>query len=91
MIGKIEAEQKRERIVRWGPRTIDIDILLYDDQMIDTEDLCIPHVEMENRMFVLEPMCEIAPYALHPGSGSTMLQLKKQLQERIQSSCKDFV
>lgn len=91
LIGKIEAEQKRERIIRWGPRTIDIDILLYDDQTIYTEDLCIPHIEMENRMFVLEPMCQIAPYACHPGSGATMLQLKKQLQERIQSSCKDSI
>lgn len=91
LIGQIEAEQKRERIIRWGPRTIDIDILLYDDQTIYTEDLCIPHVEMENRMFVLEPMCQIAPYACHPGSGATMLQLKKQLQERVQSSCKDSI
>lgn len=82
LLHRIEKEQKRERTVRWGPRTIDIDILLYDSWVMHTEELQIPHVEMENRMFVLEPMCEIAPYAIHPTSGFTMLQLKKQLQGR---------
>lgn len=82
LIREIETEQKRERKIHWGPRTIDLDILLYDDAVIQTKDLRIPHIEMANRMFVLEPMCEIAPYACHPLTGGTMLQLRQQLQER---------
>ncbi len=82
LIGEIETEQKRERTIRWGPRTIDLDILLYDDWVVQTEDLVIPHREMADRMFVLEPMCEIAPYARHPVSGYTMLQMKERLEQR---------
>ena len=58
----LEKELKRVRSVHWGPRTIDLDILLYDDQIIQSEDLTIPHVEMDKRIFVLEPMAEIAPW-----------------------------
>jgi dihydroneopterin aldolase/2-amino-4-hydroxy-6-hydroxymethyldihydropteridine diphosphokinase len=80
LIAGIEREQKRERKVRWGPRTIDLDILLYDDAVIQTKDLIIPHVEMTNRMFVLEPMCRIAPHVRHPLNGMTMLQLRERLE-----------
>jgi dihydroneopterin aldolase/2-amino-4-hydroxy-6-hydroxymethyldihydropteridine diphosphokinase len=82
LIDQIEQEQKRERKIHWGPRTIDVDILLYDEEVIQRENLMIPHVEMQNRMFVLDPMCEIAPYARHPLEGANMLQLRETLQKK---------
>lgn len=85
LIGEIERSQKRERIVHWGPRTVDLDILLYDQEIIQTEKLTVPHIEMANRMFVLEPMCEIAPYAKNPLNGCCMLEMKQQLQGREDS------
>lgn len=74
-IGELEQEQKRERTIHWGPRTIDVDILLYDKEIIQTPELTVPHREMCQRRFVLEPMAEIAPYELHPVTGETMLEL----------------
>lgn len=71
----IEQKAKRERIIHWGPRTLDLDILLYDDAIIDTEELLIPHIEMHKREFVLVPMTEIAPYKRHPIFQKTMSQL----------------
>lgn len=62
----IEAHGNRERKMRWGSRTIDLDILFYDDEVISTPELTIPHIDMANRLFVLEPLCEIAPYLWHP-------------------------
>lgn len=79
LIGTIERKLKRERVIHWGPRTIDLDIVLYNDEVIQTETLTIPHMEMGNRMFVLEPLCEIAPYAVHPVFHKTMLELKEKL------------
>jgi dihydroneopterin aldolase/2-amino-4-hydroxy-6-hydroxymethyldihydropteridine diphosphokinase len=75
LIASIENELKRVREIHWGPRTIDLDILLYDDQIIQSENLNIPHVEMEKRQFVLEPMAEIAPWLRHPILGKTMKEL----------------
>ena len=59
IINKIEAELDRKREIRWGPRTIDIDILLFSNKKIDEIDLIIPHKEMLNRLFVLIPLIEI--------------------------------
>jgi len=61
MIGRIEGEMGRVRTQRWGPRTIDLDILLYGDEIIDEPDLKIPHPQMLARAFVLVPLAEIAP------------------------------
>ena len=74
-------EAGRERVIRWGPRTLDLDILLYDDIILDTEDLHIPHIEMHLRDFVLEPMVQIAPYKRHPLLKKTMEQLKGELND----------
>lgn len=72
---ELEQDAKRERIVRWGPRTLDLDILLYDNIVMEEDDLCIPHVDMQNRDFVLRPMAEIAPYKRHPVYGKTMKEM----------------
>lgn len=64
LIHEAEADAKRVRSEHWGPRTLDMDILLYDDLEIDDEDLTIPHPDMHNRDFVLTPLREIAPNLL---------------------------
>lgn len=76
---EIEQEAHRERLIRWGPRTLDLDILLYDNQIIDTPDLHIPHAEMHLRDFVLIPMAQIAPWLRHPLTGQTMAQMLSSL------------
>ena len=53
-LNRIEKEAGRERIIHWGPRTLDLDIIFYDDLISQEDDLCIPHVEMHKRSFVLE-------------------------------------
>ena len=66
IIKKIEAEIGREENIRWGPRLIDIDILFYDDLIVKTHDLEIPHPLIKDREFVLKPLSEIAPDKIHP-------------------------
>ncbi len=65
--------------VRWGPRTIDIDILLYGDEIVRERGLSIPHPRMHERVFVLRPLAEMAPDLRHPVHGQTMLELLKAL------------
>lgn len=65
-IQTIETALGREREVEWGPRTIDIDILMYNDQIISDDKLQIPHPLLHERIFVLKPLKEIAPHAIHP-------------------------
>lgn len=78
-IGKIETKLERVRTIHWGPRTIDLDILYYDSEVIRTEQLTIPHPEIQNREFVLKPMCDIAPNLKHPVYGKTIYQLYQEL------------
>lgn len=78
-INAIEKAAGRERIIRWGPRTLDIDILLYDNEIIMEENLKIPHIEMTKREFVLKPLCEIAPYAVNPVCNRTVQELYREL------------
>ncbi len=78
-IHKAEESAGRVRKEHWGPRTLDIDILLYDDQVIDEDDLVIPHPDMHNRDFVLRPLNEIAPNAMHPVLGRSVSCLLKEL------------
>ena len=71
----IERAMGRKRSVRWGPRVIDIDVLLCDALKIDEPDLVVPHPRMHQRRFVLEPMVEIAPRMKHPKFGNSMREL----------------
>jgi 2-amino-4-hydroxy-6-hydroxymethyldihydropteridine diphosphokinase len=74
-----------EKTVRFGPRTIDLDILLFDDLVQNWDDLVIPHERMHQRAFVLVPLCDIAPHKTHPVSGKTM----KELLETIDTEHQD--
>jgi 2-amino-4-hydroxy-6-hydroxymethyldihydropteridine diphosphokinase len=67
----IEAEQGRVRTERWGPRTLDLDLLLYDDLVLDSERLTLPHPLLHERLFVLVPLCDLLPDASHPRIGKT--------------------
>ena len=76
---QVEQELGRKRLRRWGERNIDLDLLLYDDQIIDLPELKVPHPEMQNRDFVLRPLIQIAPDAVHPVLQKTMAQLWGEL------------
>lgn len=69
---EIENELGRERLVRWGPRTFDMDILFFDKLILEDKCLTIPHIDIKNRDFVLKPMVEIAPGFVHPVYNKTM-------------------
>ncbi len=75
----VERHHGRDRSVeqRWGPRTLDLDILLFDDVIVREEGLMIPHPELVHRVFVLEPLCQIAPDVAHPVSGETIAAMLK--------------
>ena len=77
LASKIEFEQGRQRITRWGPRTLDVDILLYDDLEIDDPKLVIPHQRLTERRFVLEPLLEVEPDVMLPGG----IPVRKVLDE----------
>ena len=80
---RIEKEAGRERIIRWGPRTLDLDIIFYDDMILQDDDLCIPHVEMHKRDFVLKPLCGIAPYKRHPVTGKTVKEMLDEVNSGL--------
>ena len=71
----IELDQGRERHERWGPRTLDLDILLFGDRLIDEPRLKVPHYHMHARPFVLYPLAELAPASLKLADGRTLAQL----------------
>lgn len=75
---RIEAQMGRKKTVPKGPRLIDLDILLYDDEIIDLPELQIPHPAMHLRRFVLRPLTEIAPEARHPGMHQSIAELLAQ-------------
>lgn len=78
----IEKDYGREREVKWGPRTLDLDLILYDDLVLNDPYVTIPHPLMEDRSFVLEPLCEIAPNVIHPIIGKRVFRLLQTLKEK---------
>jgi len=74
-LGRLAAAQ------RWGPRRIDLDILVYDDQVIQEPQLVIPHAQLHTRRFVLEPLAQLAPELIHPVLGQTIAELLAHLPE----------
>lgn len=83
----IEKEARRERKVHWGPRTLDLDILFYDDLVMDEESLSIPHKDMENRTFVLEPLMELCPDLYNPRTKKTVKEMLDELRSKESSLC----
>lgn len=79
-VNEIEQKLGRQRLIHWGPRTLDLDILLYEEEVIWEENLKIPHIEMHKRSFVLEPLVQIAPQAKHPLLQKTVYELWNSLQ-----------
>ncbi|MDF2676491.1 MAG: sulD: bifunctional folate synthesis protein [Bacillota bacterium] len=82
----IEAILLRKRDIKWGPRTVDLDIILYDNLIIYDENLIVPHPRMQEREFVLKPLCEIAPYLIHPVLNKSIFALLNELKELNESN-----
>lgn len=88
---KIENKFGRVRTEKWGARTLDLDLLLYDNQIIHTPNLVVPHPRMGDRAFVLVPLAEIAPDWIEPVSGLSILQLSQSVDQsdvHLLSDCK---
>jgi 2-amino-4-hydroxy-6-hydroxymethyldihydropteridine diphosphokinase len=78
----VENEMGRKRRPKWGPREIDIDLLLYGDDVLKADDLTIPHPRIEERAFVLVPLLELAPDLVHPVKGSRLAESLEKLKRR---------
>ena len=81
---KIEESLGRKREVKYGPRTIDIDILFYNNEIIEEEGLHIPHPRLQDRRFVLAPLSEIAPHKIHPLLLKSIEQLLKECPDQLE-------
>ena len=79
----IEIMLGRKRDVKWGSRIIDIDILFYGDEIINEPGLIVPHPELHNRRFTLEPLEELAPDFIHPVLKKSVLKLKNELKDSL--------
>jgi 2-amino-4-hydroxy-6-hydroxymethyldihydropteridine diphosphokinase len=82
----IETNMGRRRIEKWGERIIDLDIIFFDDRVIDTAGLHIPHRQAHLRNFVLAPLCEIAPDFVHPVLNKTIRQLLEESPDTLQAT-----
>jgi 2-amino-4-hydroxy-6-hydroxymethyldihydropteridine diphosphokinase len=78
----IEKKLGRQKTVKNGPRTIDIDILLYDDILLDSESLTIPHPRLHKRLFVLGPLSDMCPDCIHPKLKMTVSEIRKNLKSK---------
>ncbi len=90
-LGRLEAALGRVRGEHWGPRVIDLDLLLYDGEVCRTPELVLPHPEMHRRVFVLAPLAEIAPEAWHPVLQKTAAQLLAELDPADREALKPLV
>jgi 2-amino-4-hydroxy-6-hydroxymethyldihydropteridine diphosphokinase len=77
---EIESELGREKTYKWGPRVIDLDILVFDNLIMNEHGLCIPHPLMHKRDFVLKPLAELVPDMLHPVLNVSISELLQQLE-----------
>lgn len=82
---EIEKEAGRNRKEKWGARELDIDILFYDDQILETPELTIPHPHLHNRRFTLMPLAEIAPNLEHPVFKKTVADLLKNCPDTLEA------
>ncbi len=80
---EIEIELGRERVSKWGSRIIDIDILFYNDQVVNEPDLIIPHPYLHERRFTLMPLHEIAPHMIHPALNKSVEELLDELSDNL--------
>lgn len=80
----IEEALGRKRIIKFGPRIIDLDILLFNNEIIDNEILVVPHPALPERRFALVPLCEIAPTFNHPGLNKTIKQLLDECKDNLE-------
>jgi 2-amino-4-hydroxy-6-hydroxymethyldihydropteridine diphosphokinase len=80
---QIEIDFGRIRNEKMGPRTIDLDILFYDQMMMDTDELTLPHPQIQNRRFVLIPLCEIVSHKIHPVFKKTIQQLLDECTDTL--------
>ncbi|MGK6349702.1 2-amino-4-hydroxy-6-hydroxymethyldihydropteridine diphosphokinase [Parapedobacter sp. DT-150] len=83
IINAIEGKMGRVRVTKWESRPIDIDILFYGDQVIDTAELQVPHPQLPNRRFALMPLQEIAPLLVHPVLRKTIADVLRQTPDRL--------
>jgi 2-amino-4-hydroxy-6-hydroxymethyldihydropteridine diphosphokinase len=81
ILQQIEKKMGRVKALRWGPRIIDLDILFYDNIILNTPELKIPHPDMQNRFFVLKPFSDIAPFLVHPIFKKTIKELLKEFEK----------
>lgn len=82
LLQSLEKEAGRERKIHWGPRTLDLDILFFEDFVSDAPELMVPHPDMKNRMFVLKPLNELCPYYMHPLFHKSVRQMLEELEEQ---------
>jgi 2-amino-4-hydroxy-6-hydroxymethyldihydropteridine diphosphokinase len=79
LLHRLEASRERQRVVHWGPRTLDLDLLVHGDLVSDAPELEVPHPRMHERRFVMVPVCDVAPDLVHPRLGRTMSDLLADL------------
>lgn len=83
VLHEIEQKAERKRQIRWGPRTLDLDVIFYDKLVYEDDTLIIPHIDMANRLFVLEPLMQLCPDYRHPILGRTVRELAGGLADNL--------